>query len=134
MGSDFPALIAGADLVLSVVPTQFLRSTWADLAGAMPEGVPVVSLSKGIENRTLRRPTEILAELLGDRPLAVLSGPSHAEEVVKGLPTTVVVGSTDAADAGIATPAPARRSRGPLRGRDLPGEPRTTPGEGPRDR
>jgi glycerol-3-phosphate dehydrogenase (NAD(P)+) len=91
---DFPRVVDGADVVLSVVPTQYLRTTWSELASAMPADVPVVSLSKGIENRTLRRPSEILAELLGeDRHYGVLSGPSHAEEVARGLPTTVVVGS-----------------------------------------
>jgi glycerol-3-phosphate dehydrogenase (NAD(P)+) len=93
MGSDFGPLAEDADLVLSVVPTQFLRATWRDLAPTLPPGVPVVSLSKGIENGTLLRPTEILGELLGPRALAALSGPSHAEEVAKGQPTTIVVGS-----------------------------------------
>jgi glycerol-3-phosphate dehydrogenase (NAD(P)+) len=97
MGTDFSALAAESALVLSVVPTQYLRSTWCDLAPGLPAGVPIVSLSKGIENGTLLRPTQILAELLGDdRSLASLSGPSHAEEVVRGLPTTVVAGSADA--------------------------------------
>jgi len=94
LDGDIGPVLAGADLVLSVVPTQYLRATWTDLACSLEPGVPVVSLSKGVENRTLLRPSQILAELLGeDRPLAVFSGPSHAEEVARGLPTTVVVGS-----------------------------------------
>jgi glycerol-3-phosphate dehydrogenase (NAD(P)+) len=96
IGTDFAAQADGADLVLSVIPTQYLRATWTDLAGGLGADTPVVSLSKGIENGTLLRPTELLADILGaDRRLAVLCGPSHAEEVVRGLPTTVVAGSPD---------------------------------------
>jgi glycerol-3-phosphate dehydrogenase (NAD(P)+) len=96
IGTDFAAQADGADLVLSVIPTQYLRATWTDLAGGLGADTPVVSLSKGIENGTLLRPTELLAGILGaDRRLAVLCGPSHAEEVVRGLPTTVVAGSAD---------------------------------------
>ena len=56
-----------------------------------------VRTTKGIEVKTLERPTEILAEVVGPRPLAVLSGPSHAEEVARGLPCAVVAASRSAA-------------------------------------
>jgi hypothetical protein len=56
----------------------------------------VLSLTKGLEVATFRRPTEIIEEVLGTRPLGVLSGPSHAEEVARGLPTTLVAASADA--------------------------------------
>jgi glycerol-3-phosphate dehydrogenase (NAD(P)+) len=56
----------------------------------------VLSLTKGIENDTFLRPSQIAAELLGASRVAVLSGPSHAEEVARGLPTSVVVASADA--------------------------------------
>src|SRR5919204_604424 len=59
-------------------------------------GVPrVLSLAKGVENETFERPTEIVAELWGSERLAVLSGPSHAEEVSRGLPTSLVAASAD---------------------------------------
>jgi glycerol-3-phosphate dehydrogenase (NAD(P)+) len=61
----------------------------------VPAAAKVLSLTKGIENATFRRPTEILHELFGLTHLAVLSGPSHAEEVSRGLPTSVVVASPD---------------------------------------
>jgi glycerol-3-phosphate dehydrogenase (NAD(P)+) len=61
----------------------------------IPSSARVLSLSKGIENDTFCRPTEILHELLGVTHLAVLSGPSHAEEVSRGLPTSVVAASRD---------------------------------------
>src|SRR5262249_36274491 len=68
----------------------------ADLRlGAGGNVPPVVSLSKGVEMETFRRPSEIVEELLGATQVAVLSGPSHAEEVSRGLPTSVVAASED---------------------------------------
>lgn len=87
----------GATLLVSAIPTQFLRATLARVAPHLPVGVPVVSVTKGVENDTLRRPSEIVAETTGPRPVAVLSGPSHAEEVARGGPTSVVVAAADRA-------------------------------------
>jgi glycerol-3-phosphate dehydrogenase (NAD(P)+) len=95
--SDGAAAARGATLLVSAVPTQYLRATTTRLAPNLPPRVPVVSVSKGVENATLHRPSEVLAETLGARAVAVLSGPSHAEEVARGGPTSVVVASTDAA-------------------------------------
>jgi len=92
----FAEAVAGADLVVSAVPTIHLRATWKGRAAALGADTPVVSLTKGIEHDTLLRPSEILAQMLGDRPIAVLSGPSHAEEVARHCPTTVVASSRDA--------------------------------------
>ena len=90
-----PRATRDAELVLVAIPTVFLRPSLAGHAGAIPQGVGVVSLTKGIEQETLERPTEIIAKLLGTSHVAVLSGPSHAEEVARGCPTTVVVSSGD---------------------------------------
>lgn len=90
---DAAEAFEGAALVVSAIPAQHLRATWEGLAPALPRKVPIVSVTKGIENRTLERPTEILAGVCGRRPLAVLSGPSHAEEVSRGLPAAVVAAS-----------------------------------------
>lgn len=95
--SDAAEASRGASMLVSAVPTQFLRPTMARLAASIPAGVPVVSVSKGVENRTLERPTQILLETLGPRSVGVLSGPSHAEEVARGLPASVVAASPDAA-------------------------------------
>ncbi len=89
-----------ADLLVSVIPTQFLRPAFAAVGPALPRSVPLLSCSKGIERGTLRRPSEILAELAGERPLAVLSGPNHAEEVALGRPATAVVACLDGAVTG----------------------------------
>ena len=83
------------DLVLSVVPTVYLRKCISGLRGSVPR-VPVVSCTKGIENGTLLRPSEILREILAPPKLAVISGPCHAEEAARGLPASYVAASEDA--------------------------------------
>lgn len=93
---DGPRLPA-ADLAVCAVPTPFLRDTFAGLRESIAPGVPVVSVTKGIERGTHCRPTQILRQVLGERPLAAVSGPSHAEEVARRLPAIVAVGSTDEA-------------------------------------
>jgi glycerol-3-phosphate dehydrogenase (NAD(P)+) len=87
----------GAELALSVVPTQYLRRAAEAFEDALKGTIPVVSATKGIEIETFHTPSEILLEVLGKRPVAVLSGPSHAEEVATGLPASVVAASEDAA-------------------------------------
>lgn len=87
--------VARADYLIAAIPTVYLRSTLQRVTASIPADRPIVSLAKGLEVDTFLRPTEILRELLGQRPLAVLSGPSHAEEVSSGKPTTVVAASTD---------------------------------------
>lgn len=92
---DVAEAVADAGLWITAVPTVYLRQTLSGVADRLRAAVPVLSLAKGIEVGTFRRPTEIVVEVLGDRPLAVLSGPSHAEEVSRGLPTSVVVASVE---------------------------------------
>jgi glycerol-3-phosphate dehydrogenase (NAD(P)+) len=99
--TDDPAeAAAGADAWVIAVPTAFLRATLGRFRPHADPGVPAVSLTKGIEATTFERPTEIITGVLGFTSLAVLSGPSHAEEVARGMPTSVVAASTDAALAG----------------------------------
>jgi glycerol-3-phosphate dehydrogenase (NAD(P)+) len=86
---------AGADLWVVAVPTVYLRDVLTRVGREAACRVPVVSLVKGLEIGTFRRPTEVIAECLGATGLAVLSGPSHAEEVSRGRPTSVVVASPD---------------------------------------
>lgn len=86
-----PQALAGASLAFWGVPTQHTRVMTAPLATALPAAVPVVSLAKGLEEGSLARVSEILAQGLGGRPLAVLSGPSHAVEIAAGLPACLVV-------------------------------------------
>lgn len=85
----------GANLVVVAVPSAYLRATLRDLADRIPRGVPMLSVVKGIENETFARPSQIIEETLESRAVAVLSGPSHAEELARGLPASVVVAGAD---------------------------------------
>jgi glycerol-3-phosphate dehydrogenase (NAD(P)+) len=93
--ADIAEAVAGADLWVAAVPTVYLRATLLRVRDHVRAGPPVVSLAKGVEIDTFRRPSEILSEVLGVRRVAVLSGPSHAEEVARGRPTSVVAASRD---------------------------------------
>ncbi|MDB5295086.1 MAG: Glycerol-3-phosphate dehydrogenase [Phycisphaerales bacterium] len=98
--ADDTDALAGATMILSAIPTQHMRSAWDRLAPHVPAGVPVVSVAKGIENGTLLRPTQVVADVLGgcDRnPLAALSGPNIAVEISRHLPATAVAAADDAA-------------------------------------
>ncbi len=98
---EVAAAVSGADVWVSAIPTVYLRPTLQRIRAALtgPTGVqpvpPVISLTKGIENGTFLRPSEILGEVLGADRVVVLSGPSHAEEVSRGLPTSVTAASID---------------------------------------
>lgn len=90
-----PAILRRAEVVLCVVPVQVTRVVLADLAADLPPEAPVVLCSKGLERGTLALPTEIASGVVGN-PLAVLSGPSFAADVVRGLPTAVTLAASDA--------------------------------------
>lgn len=93
--SDAEAVFVGADLIISAVPCQYMRSVWTRLAPAYPRGVPIASVSKGIENDTLLRPSQIVQDVVGPAPVVALSGPSIAAELARCLPATVVAASND---------------------------------------
>jgi glycerol-3-phosphate dehydrogenase (NAD(P)+) len=95
IGHDLEAMLDGADLVVSAVPTEFLREVWTAHGRLLPRGLPVVSVSKGLEEETLLRPTQLLRELAGERPIAVLSGPNIAREIAQGQPAATVVACPD---------------------------------------
>ncbi len=94
--TDPEAVFRNADLVVSAVPCQYVRSVWRQLASAHPTGLPVASVSKGIENDTLLRPTQIIQDVIGACPVAALSGPNIAMELARCLPATIVAASEDA--------------------------------------
>ena len=96
-GSDIAELATGVETVFSVVPTQFLRATLEELREGLPAAGIYISCSKGFERETLELPSAIISSFFPKARVAVLSGPSHAEEVSLGLPTTVVVGCGDEA-------------------------------------
>ena len=81
------------DVLVTAVPSVYVRSTAQKMKPYCREGQIIVNVAKGIEESTLKTLSEILEEELPMADVAVLSGPSHAEEVSKGLPTTCVAGA-----------------------------------------
>jgi glycerol-3-phosphate dehydrogenase (NAD(P)+) len=93
--TDLQEAIVNADAWIAAIPTVYLRQTLKRFEPLLPCTKPVLSLAKGLENETFLRPTQIISELLGAPTVGVLSGPSHAEEVSRGLPATLVAASED---------------------------------------
>ena len=94
--ADDAKAINCAQLLVSAVPCQFMRSVWTRLKPYLPADVPIISVAKGVENGTLLRPTEILADVLGRKTgFGVLSGPTIADELARQLPATACVACDD---------------------------------------
>lgn len=82
-----------AELIITAAPSPATRTTAKQLAPFVAEGQKIVNISKGLEEGTLLRLSEVYAEEIPQAVISVMSGPSHAEEVSRGLPTTNVVAS-----------------------------------------
>jgi glycerol-3-phosphate dehydrogenase (NAD(P)+) len=95
--ADVGKAVRGADLLVAAIPTKFLRQTLTQIAPSLDGDHPVVSVVKGLENETFMRPSEIVADVLGSRAVVALCGPSHAEEISRRLPASVVAASGDVA-------------------------------------
>ncbi len=93
--ADLEKAIAWADIVVSAVPSKFLRHVLSLARGALAPDKPVVSLTKGLDPDSLERPSEVIRDCLGARQVVALSGPSHAEEVANFLPASVVAASEE---------------------------------------
>lgn len=93
--------LEGAGLIVSAVPTQHTRGAWERLRDVVPADAAVVSVAKGIENGSLLRPTQVIAEALADDPdgkprrVGCLSGPTIATELARCLPATMIAASDD---------------------------------------
>jgi glycerol-3-phosphate dehydrogenase (NAD(P)+) len=95
--ADPATALAGADLIVSAIPCQFIRGVWEKLAGYHQAPTPVVAVSKGIEVDTLQVSTQIIEDVLGrGAQVAAFSGPSIAPELAAKKPCTVVVAAADA--------------------------------------
>jgi glycerol-3-phosphate dehydrogenase (NAD(P)+) len=94
------AAVAAAEIVVSVVPSEFLRSTFARLRAHLHPGQIVVSATKGVENQTYLRMSQVIAASLAEidlsLPIGAFSGPSFALEVAQGQPTAVTIAFDDA--------------------------------------
>lgn len=93
--TDLEAAMKGKDVLVLAVPSPFTRSTSHMMQPFAAEGQLIVNVAKGVEETTLMTLSEIIEEEIPQACVAVLSGPSHAEEVGKGLPTTCVIGAKD---------------------------------------
>ncbi len=90
---DIIRSVANADAIVLTVPSHAIRDICKMLNGNINESQVLISLAKGIEQGTYKRMSEIIEELFPNNPVGVLSGPSHAEEVSKNIPTTVISSS-----------------------------------------
>jgi glycerol-3-phosphate dehydrogenase (NAD(P)+) len=93
--ADRKAAVSGADVVVLASPTKFMRPVLESFAGLISEGARLVSVAKGLDPKTHQRMTEVAESVLGRRAVAALSGPSHAEEVARRVPTAVTVACRD---------------------------------------
>ncbi len=92
--SDLPRAIFEADILLFVTPSQHLRGIISQIAPMLTPNQIILSASKGIEEATFLRMTQVIASIT-DNPCAVLSGPSFAQEVAAGVPTAIVAAAGD---------------------------------------
>jgi len=89
-------ILKNAELIVSAVPCQYVRSVWERLKKYVNANVPIVSVTKGIENGTLLRPSQILSDVINkDIKFVTLSGPTIADELVRELPATATAASVD---------------------------------------
>ena len=103
--ADMADICAGRDLLVFAVPSVFVRSTAKKAARYLPDGQLIVDVAKGIEEKTLFTLSEVIESELHARPghegcrVVALSGPTHAEEVARDLPTLIVAAAREEADA-----------------------------------
>ncbi|MDY3656834.1 MAG: 2-dehydropantoate 2-reductase N-terminal domain-containing protein, partial [Lachnospiraceae bacterium] len=91
--TDDKSAIEGKDLLVMAVASSYTRSTAHRISPLVAKGQRIVSVSKGIEEHTLMTQAQIIEDEIPQAQVAVLSGPTHAEEVSRGIPTTIVAGS-----------------------------------------
>lgn len=93
--SDLKEAVGEADVIVMGVPSHGFRAILAEVAPLARHGVPVLSLTKGVEQGTLKRMTELIAEALPASPTGVLTGPNLAREVIAGQPAASVIALAD---------------------------------------
>jgi glycerol-3-phosphate dehydrogenase (NAD(P)+) len=84
-----------SEFLVLAIPSAFLRASLQQFAPYLNQNRPIISVIKGMEIQTLMRPSQIIDDVLGHRTVAVLAGPSHAEEIANKLPASVVVAGSD---------------------------------------
>ena len=93
--TDLRECAEGKDFLVMAVASPYVRATSKELAELNIPNLKIVNVAKGIEDGTLMTMTEIILEEINDAKVAVLSGPSHAEEVGRGIPTSCVIGAEE---------------------------------------
>lgn len=93
ISGDLEYAVKGSEMIVMAVASSFVRSTSARLKDIVPDGQIIVDVAKGIEDKTFYTMTDIMEDEIPTCEAVVLSGPSHAEEVARKIPTTVVVGA-----------------------------------------
>jgi len=97
--SDREEAVKGAEVVVLAAPSKFFTSVVEGFKGLVTKDMLVVSITKGLCEKTNRRMTDLGEEILGTGPIVALAGPTHAEEVSRGIPTAIVAACTDPAKA-----------------------------------
>lgn len=93
--SELSAAVSGADVIAMAVPAHGMREVISEVARFVRRDVPVMSLAKGLERHTLRRMSEVISEVVKHNPVAVLTGPNLAREILNGQPAASVVACAD---------------------------------------
>lgn len=93
--SDLGDAVLGADVIAMAVPARGMREVVSQVAASVRAGIPLMSLAKGLERGTLKRMSEVIAEVAPHHPVAVLSGPNLAHEILAGQPAASVVACAD---------------------------------------
>jgi len=98
--SDLAAVLDGAEIVVSVMPSQHCRGLFQRMRTMIPQRALIVSATKGLEENSLQRMTEVIADVLksddgSTHPIGALSGPSFAQEVARGDPTAITIAAQD---------------------------------------
>ena len=95
LDDDLAHVVGNSEVIVIAVASPYVRSTSREIADLGIKNLKIVNVAKGIEESSLETMTCIISEEIPDAKVAILSGPSHAEEVSRGIPTTCVIGSTD---------------------------------------
>jgi len=93
--ADREVAVRGAEVVVLAPPSKYFTAVVDGFRGLIAPGTLIVSITKGLCERTCRRMTDLGAEMLGLGPIVALAGPTHAEEVARGIPTAIVAACTD---------------------------------------
>lgn len=86
--ADYEKLLNWCDVIVLAIPSSYLRSSLQKFKEFVKADLPIINVAKGLEKETLKTLSQVIEEVLPGNPIAVLSGPSHAEEVARGIPTT----------------------------------------------